>query len=133
MIWTKYHIELAFFSGADLRGADLRGVNLEGANLGPRSTVPESGSFEAYKKLQCGVICRILIPAKSRRVSSFVGRKCRAEYVKVLNGNGIGIHDGTKYQKGKIVRADSYNDDPRIECTNGIHFFMTRKEAEDYV
>lgn len=31
-----------------------------------------------------------------------------------------------------IVRADKYNDDPRVECTGGIHFFLTRQEAEEY-
>jgi hypothetical protein len=36
------------------------------------------------------------------------------------------------YTVGKIIKPDSYNDDIRLECTNGIHFFITKKEAEDY-
>jgi hypothetical protein len=39
---------------------------------------------------------------------------------------------GTRYIVGKETWADAWNDDPRIECTSGIHFFMTRKEAEEY-
>ena len=26
----------------------------------------------------------------------------------------------------------SFDDDVRVECAQGIHFFITRKEAEDY-
>ena len=36
------------------------------------------------------------------------------------------------YSKGKIIYPDSYNDDIRIECTNGIHFFITKKEAKEW-
>jgi hypothetical protein len=73
-----------------------------------------------------------MIPAKAKRTSSLIGRKCRAEFVKVLDGDGVGIFDGTVYKKGVIVKADKYSDDIREECTSGIHFFMTKKEAEDY-
>ncbi len=36
------------------------------------------------------------------------------------------------YYKGAIVEADSFDDDIRLECTNGIHFFMTKEEAEEW-
>jgi hypothetical protein len=65
-----------------------------------------------------------------------VGRKCRASHVLVLEGSGnspIHTWNALEYEEGEIVVADSYDDDIRIECTNGIHFYMTRKEAEDWV
>jgi len=31
-----------------------------------------------------------------------------------------------------LVKPDSFDPDPRVECSHGIHFFMTRKEAEAY-
>jgi len=38
-----------------------------------------------------------------------------------------------KYEKGKVIVPDKYCDDIRIECSNGIHFFMTRKEAVEFL
>jgi hypothetical protein len=70
-----------------------------------------------------------------------VGRKCRAEYVKVLvmygDGNPTRATNKTHskritYEVGKIVRADEWDDDIRVECAHGIHFFITRKEAEEW-
>jgi hypothetical protein len=37
-----------------------------------------------------------------------------------------------KYEVGKTVTCDQWNDDWTIECGGGIHFFITRQEAEDY-
>lgn len=137
----------ASLSGADLRDANLRGANLCGANLigalldnailPPFQIVPETGSFYAYKKVSTGVI-RIRIPANARRTSSMIGRKCRAEFVQVISGEGVGGESPTQresklvYRKGEYVFPDSYDDDIRVECTHGIHFFMTKKEAEEY-
>jgi len=128
----------ADLSGANLRGADLCGANLSeanlrGADLPNYSILPEKGSFVGFKKLADGTICTIEIPAEARRVCCLTGRKCRAEFVKVLEGEGVSRHDNTTvYKVGEIVRPDKFDDDIRIECSNGIHFFITRKEAEEY-
>jgi hypothetical protein len=66
-----------------------------------------------------------------------LGRKCRAEFVKVLEIDGadeaVSGHDGaTVYRVGEVVRPDSYDDNPLVECTHGIHWFATRAEAEEY-
>ena len=119
---------------ANLRRADLREANLCEANLSPFSIVPLEGSFIAWKKTSTGVI-KIKVPAKARRISSLVGRKCRASFVHVLSGPGCGGDSPTsmnklKYDIGSIQYADSFNDDIRIECAAGIHFFMTKEEAE---
>ena len=142
---------------ADLRGADLRGADLRGANLCradlcranlcdaksiPITTsasllvCPETGSFEAWKKCHSGVIVKLMIPADSRR-SSATSRKCRAEFAQVLEvfgaDYGISSHDGvTKYEKGKTVRCDKWEENRWVECGGGIHFFITRAEAESY-
>ena len=84
-----------------------------------------------WKKLQGKSVAKILIPAEAKRTSSLVSRKCRAEFVEVLEGGGFDRRTGLlEYKEGEIVRPDSYDDDIRIECTHGIHFFMTRREAE---
>ena len=42
-------------------------------------------------------------------------------------------HDcATVYRVGETVRPDSYDDNPLVECTHGIHWFATRAEAEEY-
>jgi hypothetical protein len=124
-----------------LRGADLRGANLTGADL--RETklphfqiCPAEGGFYAWKKTTLGVI-KIYISASAERTSSLVGRKCRASHVKVVSGlgcDGFGTHNGAtvQYSLGATIRADSFDPDIRIECTHGIHFFMTRQVAEDW-
>jgi hypothetical protein len=44
-----------------------------------------------------------------------------------------GVHDETTiYQEGKVTKPDSFDPDFRVECSHGIHFFITRQEAEDY-
>ena len=134
--------------GCDLRGTDLTYSNLVGADLEINKIkhlfqiVPEEGSFVAWKKGENSCILKLLISTPKRH-NYLTGRKCRAEYVDVLNiwdskGNKIKECQnetyGTRvqYTAGKRTYADSYNPDPRIECSNGIHFFPTRKEAEEW-
>jgi len=126
--------------GANLREADLYVANLYGANLReadlpPFQLPPEVGGFYAFKKTTKGVI-KIYVPADAKRTSSLIGRKCRASHVKVVSGPGVGApgtnYSGPAYNKGEVVAADSFNGDIRIECTNGIHFFMTEQEAKDW-
>jgi len=125
---------------ANLRGANLSGANLSGANL-PDFQIPE-GSLIVWKKLTGGAIAKLRIPEEAKRTISLIGRKCRAEYVEVLAITGldgaeiseqVGMHDALlRYIVGQTVRPDKYDDDIRIDCTHGIHFFLTRKEAEEY-
>jgi hypothetical protein len=119
---------------AGLRGAGLLGANLENAKLPDFQLPPEEGSFIAYKKVDSGVI-KLLIPEDAKRTSSLVSRKCRASHVKVLEGSGVSpTHTQKKleYKEGEVVYADAFDDDIRVDCTSGIHFFMRRKEAEEW-
>ena len=144
----------ADLSGANLSDANLRGANLRGAILWgaifqnailsgadfqgaelPAFSILPAGDLIVWKKLQEG-ICKLKIPATAARVNS-PGRKCRAEYAKVLElpkdtRIGHATYDGTIYRVGKIVRPDKYDPDFRVECSHGIHFFITREEAEAY-
>jgi hypothetical protein len=122
--------------GADLRGADLRGVkNMATLFAARTSIVPQVGVYEAWKKCKNGVIVRLLIPAEARR-SNATGRKCRAEFVDVLEIFGeaaISMHDSAvTYEVGQRVTCHKWEEDRWIECAGGIHHFITREEAEDY-
>jgi hypothetical protein len=86
-----------------------------------------------WKKLSRGVICKLRIPADAKRVGGLIGRKCRAEFAVVLEGCGRSQYgEGTEYRVGETVRPDSYDPNPLEECSHGIHFFITREEAEEH-
>jgi hypothetical protein len=93
--------------------------------------LPE-GDLIGWKKLQSGVICKLQIPAKALRVGGLIGRKCRAEFAVVLEGEGSGLQNGHVYKVGETVKPDKYDPNPFVECSNGIHFFITKQEAMDY-
>jgi hypothetical protein len=148
--------------GADLYGADLYGANLSGANLygadlsdanlkevkngelplARTLITPQVGSFVGWKKLQGNVIAQLVIVHDAKRFNSYGSRKCRASAMvvyamfkdgKEFTGHAFDKHTGkTKYEVGATVLPDSFNDNRQIECANGIHFFMTREEAEAY-
>jgi hypothetical protein len=128
----------ANLSWANLRGADLRGVNLSGANL-IRANLPDfqitpkGYPMYGFKKLSNGTVAVLKIPAEAKRTASLVGRKCRAEFAWVVSGSGASKHDPEfLYTEGMLVQSDAYDDDIRVECTGGIHFFQTYEEAEAY-
>jgi len=83
-----------------------------------------------------------LIPGSAQRTSSLIGRKCRANealVVGVVRGaaNNAGIYKSLynsrfTYEIGKMASEPSFDPDIRIECTTGIHFFLTKEEAIDY-
>ena len=128
--------------GANLQGADLQGANLWGADLDftceafQKTRILPEGSIIGWKKCKNDVIVKLRIPEGAKRSHAF-GRKCRAEWVEVLEvfGGDVGIskHDGiTEYRKGTIVKPASFSEEWQNECAPGIHFFITRAEAEAY-
>ena len=148
-------LEASTISGANLRGADLRGANLSGANLSgadlsdanlrgaknadlaiARTRILGEGSLIGWKKCMNGVIVKLRIPEEAKRSHAF-GRKCRAEYVDVLEvfgaEQGISAHDRKMvYAVGQRVTPDKFCENWQDECSHGIHFFITRVEAENY-
>ena len=136
-VLTRADLRYADLTRADLRDADLRdAVGLDSLTASRLSIAPESGPFHGWKKCQNSVLVRVEIPSESRR-SNATGRKCRAELVRVLEvigaDFGISQHDGkTEYRAGETVRCDSWCEDRWRECAGGIHFFITRAEAEAY-
>ena len=140
--------------GADLRGADLTGADLEGASLSradlyltridgailPPPIVPLEGEFTGYKKVLSSPhgtydVITLRIPAEAQRTSALTSRKCRASHVVVVQGEGVSpTRSESKliYTPGAVVVADEFDADRREECTHGIHFFLTREEAEAY-
>ena len=75
----------------------------------------------------------------------YSGYKCRCAKAFVLSikdeddvyyneGSSVYKSDSSlRYKVGDYVVADSFDDTWDVECSNGIHFFMTEQEAWDYV
>jgi len=136
----------AYLRGADLTRADLTGAYLTRADLRgvkgiekqpPQTIITPQGSIIGWKKCNDGVLVKLIIPEGAKR-SNAGGRKCRAEYATVLEviGAEVGVTTEhgpkTEYRVGNKVIPDKWNDDWRNECSNGIHFFLTREEAENF-
>lgn len=114
------------------------------------SHCPETVSYIAYKKafinskgnVDIDVIVKLQILENAKR-SSAGGNKCRASAAKVLSISSINKKTYYKkaysmfdtdfiYEVGKIVKVSNFNENRWEECSEGIHHFLTRKEAEVY-
>ena len=129
----------ADLSRADLSRADLYGANHAEAALAQTVVCPE-GDIIGWKKCQGGRLVKLLIPSDAKR-SNASGRKCRAEYAKVLailDGNesvdeARSQHNpGFIYRVGEMVHPDAFDEDRWNECAPGIHYYITQAEAEAY-
>ena len=145
---------------ADLRGADLYNAILpdqEIMNSICPMNCPEKGSFIGWKKAKVvlpdetgfrrnvEVIIELQIIARAKR-SSATGRKCRCDKALVLDIqslDGVSLPKETvaysrymptfTYEVGQKLYVEDFDDNRWNECSTGIHFFITRQEAVDYV
>lgn len=116
--------------------------------------VPSEGSFIAWKKARIrklvendyedtDVIVKLRVVEDADRCSA--NHKCRASKVEVIQFetlDGEKLPDDSdvrsfwnslfKYHIG-IVESHGYNTNPQDECSNGIHFFLNRNDAVNYV
>lgn len=131
-IWKDNSFTNIKFDNASLSGAVLPD-EIE-------SQIPNcpGGDLIGWKKLT-NSICKILIPAQAAR-SRATSNKCRAEFAKVLKFYPDCITEDKSlynpnflYEINQTVRPTyRFNRNRWEECTSGIHFFLTRKEAEAY-
>lgn len=134
----------ANLQGADLRGANLQGVDLQGANLYGalldekekiRKGITLSESIIGWKKCKNNVLVKLLIP-RGAIVFSINNYKCRTNKVKVLEvigaSRGISYYNYMSYYIGDEIEIFNFDCEYNNECAEGIHFFRTREEAEDY-
>jgi uncharacterized protein YjbI with pentapeptide repeats len=144
------NLENANLKNANLTNSNLTNVNLNGAKLPDFLIVPESGSFVFYKKVidQNGneFVLECFASETAKRINAIGHRKIRVSQLKVqkiMDLKGLNISESmkdvefiginqktTKYRLNEIVDCDSFDDDIRNVCTNGLHGFMTFDEAE---
>ena len=131
-------LSYADLRSADLSYADLNSVKNADIALAMTRILPE-GDIIGYKRCRDDRIVKLLIPKEAKRSHAF-GRKCRAEYAEVLE-----ITKGSKqfktarstydesfvYKVGETVRPiKPFSKDWTDECASGIHFFITKLEAD---
>lgn len=149
-------LECANLSKANLRGALLYGARLKYTNMedartsystfGLHPVCPTEGSFVGWKCARTDpdyerAIIKLLITENAKRSSSTT-RKCRCSEAKVLaiyKADGSEIQEAVskydsrfKYKVGETVSVPDFDEDRWNECAAGIHFFITKEEAEEY-
>ena len=138
---------------ADISGANLYCAMLEHADLtdiiyDERTKFfalhcPKEGAFLGYKKCFDHRIVQLLIPAEARRTSA-TNTSCRCDVAKVLSIKDMYtnepydeavsyVDENFIYYVGCWVVAENFNPDRWADSTGGIHFWLTRKEAEKYM
>lgn len=136
---------------------DMINCNFKGAKL-PNFQVPQNKEITVYKKAKhegSQYLVTMIIPKEARRTGClFPNKKCRAEFAIITKieriiwdydrGKPVAVESNQKivysgwlgyrfpYELGKKVFPDGYNGDIGVECTNGIHFFMKKKDALEY-
>ena len=149
---TGIDLTNADLNNADLTNANLNNANLSNANLtniktnyhtlGYSLACPEEGNFIGYKKADKYLV-KLLILEDSKR-SSATTLKCRCDKAKVLDieniETGEKVNEITSdydknfiYKVGEIVEVDNFNEDRWNECTTGIHFFLNKEDAINYL
>lgn len=137
-------LKSAYLKGANLEHTELEGANLWDANLrGAKGNLIEyrmgkilTEDIIGYKKCQHGIIVTLLIP-RGAIVFSINGKKCRTNRAKVTAiddgaDRAYSKYNSMSYYVGDEFNIYNFNCQYNVECGEGIHFFMTREEAEKY-
>ena len=133
------HLRRANLSGANLNSTNLNGINLKGTVLDKeeqiRKGIKLSNPITGWKKCKDGVIVKLEIP-RGAIVFSINNNKCRTDkaIVKEIIGSdrAFSICKYFSYYVADKIEVYNFNCEYNIECAEGIHFFRTRKEAENY-
>lgn len=138
-------LHYADLSHANLYNVDFSGANLyytSGANryhtdcgIGYRKGKILTDNIVGYKKCKNNVMVTLEIP-RGAVVFSINGNKCRTNKAKVIAIDGadraISDRKHFTYYIGDEITVYNFNCEYNVECAEGIHFFMTKEEAESY-
>ena len=143
-------LRFAILYGANLTSANLTSANLYGANLSwayltntildekeqCRKGIVLTEPMTGYKKAYEGKIITLEIPIGAK-VFSINNKKRRTNKCKVIDMQGetelSSYYDANfKYHVGDEIEIEDFDENYNVECEAGIHFFLTRDEAENY-
>jgi hypothetical protein len=139
----KKTVDEAVRQNISLCVANLNGATLNGAKNVPFIPLacPSEGSFVGWKKVDDYLI-KLFIPEDAKR-SAATTTKCRCDKAKVLEITNLSTNEHTDkvinynyakcvYKVGEMVYPDEFDENRWNECSNGIHFFVNKKEAIKY-
>ena len=145
----------ADLSDADLTGVDLTCVDLTDANLTDatltfatltdtifnkkeqcRKGIVLTESMAGYKKAYEDKIITLEIPIGAK-VFSINNDKRRTNKAKVIDMQGetelsSWYDTDFKYHVGDEIEIEDFDENYNVECSTGVHFFLTRDKAEKY-
>ena len=100
-----------------------------------RKGIKLSEPIIGWKKCNNNVLVKLEIP-RGAIVFSINNKKCRTDKAKVLEIIGAdraySNYKFFSYYVGDIIEVFNFNCEYNVECAEGIHFFKTREEAENY-
>lgn len=132
--FTKSKIYNADFSNCNF-GYDMTIEHADGKLTEYRRGKILTEDIIGYKKCQDDVIVTLKIP-RGAIVFSINGTKCRTNKAKVIAIDGakkaISYYGDMSYYVGDEFTIYDFNCVYNHQCGKGIHFFMTREEAERY-
>lgn len=140
----RAYLQSANLSRADLNYARIEGANLVGANLYETKGAIRGGQvltedLIGYKICSNGCFKKVVVTLKIPKgaiVFSINGKKCRTNKVEVIaidEGNrAYSYYNDMSYYVGDKITINNFNCQYNVECSTGIHFFKSRKEAEQY-
>lgn len=153
--WNSYFDDECVIFGKN----NLSNVFIDGCKNTPNfsGACPSEGEFIGWKYVRVRneefadyYLVKLLIPDEAKRSNSGRSRKCRCEFAEVLDIEKLDVNNNfatlehvnsvlniigtttTEYKVGDMVYPDSYDDNWCHECSNGIHFFVTRDDAISY-
>ena len=143
---TGANLTNANLTDAILYGVNLTRANLTGADLTDtildekeqcRKGIVLTEPIVGYKKSDEGKIITLEIPVGAK-VFSINNNKRRTNKAKVIDMQGktklSSKYDTSfKYRVGDEIEIADFDENYNVECGEGIHFFLTRDEAENYI
>jgi hypothetical protein len=147
--FRRTNFNKANFIKVDFRGVDFTGSNINfnisnfeplvnETTIGLSLACPEEGAFIAYKKCVNDTIVKLQICEDAKR-SSATTLKCRASKALVLEIEGGLTEIASKwdesfiYRVGEIVEVTDFDENRWDECSKGIHFFLSKEVAKQYI
>ena len=133
------NLRYANMCGANMYGADMSYADMYGADMSYadrlRKGIKLSEPIIGWKKCKNNVLVKLEIP-RGAIVFSINNSKCRTDKAKVLeiigSDRAYSKYKFFSYYVGDVIEVFNFDCEYNVECAEGIHFFKTREEAENY-
>lgn len=143
--WSDFFLSVfrnCNFANSLWRNSSLFAADFIDCRLSPEltnllTTAPK-GRFTGWKKLRNDYTAKLLIKGDVVGSTTRKYRTNAARVIAIYNGDkkvdyGYSLYDSKfMYKVGAEITTDMFDQNPTTACGHGIHFFMTRIDAEQY-